>query len=137
MAQRRIEVFFHGLFMDEDLLRSKDAAPANVRMASVPGFELRISQRATLLRNASARTWGMLMQLTHAEVEQLYSEPSVQAYRPEAVLVQVSNGSFLPALCFNLVNPPAPEEKNPEYAAKLKQLAIRLKLPAAYIESIR
>lgn len=47
------------------------------------------------------------MQLTHSEIEQPYSEPSVQAYRPEAVLVQISDGSFLPALCFNLVNPPA------------------------------
>lgn len=137
MAQRPIEVFFYGLFMDAELLRSKGAHPENVRMAAVPGFELRIRQRATLLRNASSCAWGMLMQLTHAEVDQLYSEPSVQAYRPEAVLVQVSDGSFLPALCFNLVHPPAPEEKNPGYAAKLKQLAIRLQLPADYIECIR
>jgi len=79
----------------------------------------------------------MLMQLTHAEIEQLYSEPSVQAYRPEAVLAQLRDGSFLPALCFNLVDPPAPEEKNPEYAAKLKQLAIRLRLPSGYIEGMR
>lgn len=135
--QRRIEVFFYGLFMDAELLRSKGAHPENVRIATVPGFELRIGQRATLIRNAGSCAWGMLMQLTHAEIEQLYSEPSVQAYRAEAVLVQLSDGSFLPALCFNLANSPAPEEKNPEYAAKLKQLAIRLKLPAAYIECIR
>lgn len=137
MAQRRIEVFFYGLFMDEELLRSKGAQPVSVRMAAVPGFELRIGQRATLLQNANACAWGVLMQLTHSEVEQLYSEPSVQAYRAEAVFVQVRDGSFIPALCFNLLNPPAPEEKNPEYAAKLKQLAIRLKLPADYIDCIR
>ena len=113
------------------------AEPVNARIAAVPGFELRIGQRATLLRNANACAWGMLMQLTHAEIEQLYSEPSVQAYRPEAVLAQLRDGSFLPALCFNLVDPPAPEEKNPEYAAKLKQLAIRLRLPSGYIEGMR
>ena len=78
MAQRRIEVFFYGLFMDEELLRSKGVHPVNVRMAAVPGFELRTGQRATL-QNANACAWGVLMQLTHAEVEQLYSEPSVQA----------------------------------------------------------
>ena len=137
MTQRRIEVFFYGLFMDAELLRSKGTQPANVRMAAVPGFELRIGQRATLLQNPNTCAWGMLMQLTHSEVEQLYSEPSVQAYRAEAVLVQLSDGSFIPALCFNLVNPPAPEENNPEYAAKLKQLAIRLQLPADYIDCIR
>src|SRR6185437_4255184 len=136
MAQRRIEVFFYGLFMDEELLRSKGVHPVNVRMAAVPGFELRTGQRATL-QNANACAWGVLMQLTHAEVEQLYSEPSVQAYRAEAVLAQTSDGSFVSALCFNLVNPPAPEEKNPEYVAKLKQLAVRLQLPADYIDRIR
>ena len=137
MAPRRIEVFFYGLFMDAELLRSKGAHPENIRTAAVSGFELRIGQRATLLRKAGTCAWGMLMQLTHSEVEQLYSEPSVQVYRPEAVLVQVSDGSVLPALCFNLVNPPSPEENNPEYAAKLKQLAIRLRLPSDYIEGIR
>lgn len=58
LAQRRIEVFFYGLFIDADLLRSKGAAPANVCIASIPGFELRIGQRATLLRNANARAWA-------------------------------------------------------------------------------
>ena len=137
MVQRRIEVFFYGLFMDAELLRTKGAEPVNVRMAAIPGFELRIGQRATLLRNANACAWGMLMQLTHAEIERLYAEPSVQAYRPEAVFAQLSDGSFLPALCFNLVDPPAPEEKNPVYAAKLQHLAIRLRLPSDYTESIR
>ena len=33
-----IQVFFYGLFMDVDLLRSKCAEPLNVRAASVPGF---------------------------------------------------------------------------------------------------
>jgi hypothetical protein len=45
---RRIHVFFYGLFMDVDLLRSKGAQPENPRLASVSGFALRIGQRATL-----------------------------------------------------------------------------------------
>ncbi len=42
MMSRRIEVFFYGLFMDADLLRAKGARPENIRVASVPGFALRI-----------------------------------------------------------------------------------------------
>ncbi|HKF53611.1 MAG TPA: gamma-glutamylcyclotransferase family protein [Candidatus Acidoferrales bacterium] len=137
MSARSIDVFFYGLFMDADLLRSKKAEPANIRRACLPGFALRIGQRATLLRSGSDCAYGVVMQLTHAEIEQLYSEPSVQAYRPEAVLVQLEDGSYLPALCFDLVVPPAPGESNPEYAAKLRALALRLKLPAHYIETIR
>jgi hypothetical protein len=32
------------------------------------------------------------MELTHAEIEQLYSEASVRAYRPEAVLPELADG---------------------------------------------
>lgn len=54
MATRRIDVFFYGLFMDAELLRSKGAFPVNIRRAGVPGFELRIGERATLLRDPEA-----------------------------------------------------------------------------------
>jgi hypothetical protein len=137
MVSRRIEVFFYGLFMDADLLRTKGADPLNIRPACVPGFALRIGQRATLLRIPDARAHGILMELTHGEIEQLYSEPSVRAYRPEAVLAELSDGSRIPALCFNLPVPPGPEEVNSEYAAKLRDLARRLGLPSDYVESIQ
>ena len=77
------------------------------------------------------------MELTHAEVEQLYSEPSVRDYRPEAVVCRLSNGSCIPALCFNLIEPPRPDEANSEYAAKLRDLAARLGFPSEYVENIR
>jgi hypothetical protein len=77
------------------------------------------------------------MELTHDEIERLYSEASVRAYRPEAVLCELVDGSRVPALCFNLVVPPAPEEVNSEYAAKLRDLARRLGLPSDYVESIQ
>jgi hypothetical protein len=137
MEPRRITVFFYGLFMDVDLLLSKGAHPTDPRPASVPGFALRIGQRATLIRNAESSAHGIIMELSHAEIEQLYSEASVSVYRPEAVLAQLADGSYIPALCFNLVVPPAPEEANADYAMKLRELARRLKLPPAYVESVR
>jgi Gamma-glutamyl cyclotransferase, AIG2-like len=137
MLSRRIEVFFYGLFMDADLMRAKGADPINIRPACVPGFALRIGERATLLRNPDARAYGMLMELTHAEIEQLYSEPSVRAYRPEAVLSELADGSRIPALCFNLIVPLGPDEGNSEYAGKLRDLARRLGFPSDYVESIQ
>jgi len=77
------------------------------------------------------------MELTHGEIEQLYAEPSVRAYRPEAVIAELNDGSRVPALCFNLVEPPNPEERNSEYAAKLRDLAYRLGLPSDYVNSIQ
>ena len=77
------------------------------------------------------------MQLTHDEIEHLYSEASVRAYRPEAVLCELGDGSRVPALCFNLIVPPAPEEANIEYAAKLRDLASKLGLPSDYVAGIQ
>ncbi len=137
MIPRRVSVFFYGLFMDVGLLREKGANPVNVRQARLPGFQLRIGQRATLLPDPEGCAYGMLMELTPAEIERLYSEASVRAYHPEAVLVEAAGGPRVPALCFNLATPPRPEEANPEYAEKLRQLARRLGLPQPYVDAIR
>jgi len=77
------------------------------------------------------------MELTHAEIEQLYSDPSVKVYRPEAVLTELADGSTQPALCFDLMEPPRPKEHNWEYAVKLRALAQRLGLPDEYVSSIK
>jgi hypothetical protein len=137
MTASRIEVFFYGLFMDAELLRTKGTHPVNIRPACVHGFALRIGQRATLLRTPGARTYGIVMELTQVEIEHLYSEASVHAYRPEAVLAELTDGSHVAALCFNLLVPPNPEEANSEYAVKLRDLARRLGLPSDYVASIQ
>jgi hypothetical protein len=134
---RRIDVFFYGLFMDEALLRGKGINPVNGRMGFVEHFSLVIGERATLIPSAGQTVYGILFSLTHAEVYALYSEPSVSIYRPEAVSVQLTDGSILPALCFNLPVKPSPAERNPLYASKLRELADRIGLPKGYVHSIR
>ena len=132
----RIVVFFYGLFMDDALLREKGMNPKNRRMASVENFSLVIGARATLIPCADGTVHGVLFSLTHAEVDALYGEASVSVYRPEAVSAQLEDGSVVPALCFNLPVPPSREERNPQYAAKLRELAERIGLPPSYVSSI-
>lgn len=134
---RKIHIFFYGLFMDEDLLHSKGVTPTNLRPALLTGFQLRIGNRATLVPAKSSQVFGLVASLTHGELERLYSEPSVQDYKPEAVLVQLSNADVLPALCFNLPELPSTAERNAEYASKLRALAGRLNFPEEYIASIQ
>jgi gamma-glutamyl AIG2-like cyclotransferase len=122
--------------MDLELLRAKGLSPAGAEPASLDGFALRIGQRAALVPDADARVHGLLASLTHAELELLYSEPSLQAYRPEAVLARLADGGIIAALCYNLASPPAPEERNPEYAARLRAVAQKVGLPAEYVASI-
>ena len=123
--------------MDETLLQSKGILSPNLRVASVTGFQLRIGKRATLIPVPGKHVFGVVASLSHNELEALYDEPSVQDYKPEAVLVELSNGENLAVLCFNLVEMPSTDEHNIEYAAKLRALATRLQFPADYVSSIK
>jgi hypothetical protein len=134
---RRLDVFFYGLFMDPQLLEAKGIHPVDVRIAAVPGFVLRIGARAALVPAPRGEVHGVLMKLSHADIEKLYSEPSVHAYRPEPVLAIASNGASVAALCYNLPEPPLPGERNAEYAGKLRALAQRIGLPDDYVATIR
>jgi Gamma-glutamyl cyclotransferase, AIG2-like len=136
MSERRIDAFFYGLFMDVEILREAGAAPLDPRRAYVDGFALRIGQRATLVPSAGGRAYGMLFALTHAELDRLYGAPGLEQYRPEAVLVRPLEGPPMPALCYNLREPPGPHERNPEYAARLQRALGKLGFPPEHVASI-
>jgi hypothetical protein len=136
MEARRVPVLFYGLFMDPDLLRASGMDPVNPRRAIVRGMRLRIGERAALEMDPDGVVYGVLMQLTHSEIDRLYAEPSVASYRPEAVIAQPDEGPPVAALCFNLPSAPDPQERNPEYAEKLRELGTRLGLPDDYLERL-
>ncbi len=121
--------------MDDALLREKGMNPVNRRIASVENFCLAIGDRATLVPCANGTVHGVLFSLTHDEVDALYSEASVSVYRPEAVLALV-DGRTISALCFNLPAPPSIEARNPQYASRLRELALRIGLPPNYVSRI-
>ena len=136
MTARRINVFFYGLFMDADALRTKGVQPAHPRRCCVSGFTLRIGQRATLVPDPGGRVYGVLMELSHDEIERVYAEPGVREYRAEAVIAEFDDGGQVAALCFNLPIPPRPDEVNEAYVQRLRDLALRVGLPASYVKSI-
>jgi hypothetical protein len=136
MTERRIDAFFYGLFMDADVLRASNVSPTNQRRAWVDGFALRIGQRATLLPSSGKRAYGMLVALTHAELDQLYSAPGLDQYRPEALLAQPFEGVAVAALCYNLREEPRPDERNAEYAARLQSVLRTLEFPPDYVASV-
>ena len=136
MNERRIEGFFYGLFMDLDVLHNSGVAPVGARRAYVDDFALRIGNRATLIQSPAARAYGMLIALTHSELQRLYSAPGLEPYRPEAVLARPFDGGSIPALCYNLVEPPAADERNPTYAVRLQKTLRDLGFPPKYIDSV-
>jgi hypothetical protein len=132
----QIHVFFYGLFLDTDLLTAKGINPQNPVTAHLKDYAIRIGNRATLVPAENKHVYGILMSLTHPEIDLLYSAESLSAYRAEPVMTHTSEGRMPSVLCFNLVQPPALHERNEEYAAKLKIPANRCGLPEDYVHSI-
>ena len=83
-----------------------------------------------------ARAYGMLFALTHAELDRLYAAPGLEQYRPEAVLARPLEGPAMPALCYNLLEAPRLDERNPEYAARLQRALQKLDFPPEYVASV-
>ena len=69
--ERRVEVFFYGLFMDEELLRGKDLEPEGGEIAAIDGFALRIGQRAALIPTPGAKVYGLVFLLTRSELDRI------------------------------------------------------------------
>lgn len=136
MSDRRIDGFFYGLFMDVGVLRNSGVAPSNPRRGYVDGFTLRIGNRATLLPAAGARAYGMIIALTHEELERLYAAPGLEQYRAEAVLARCIDGGPVAALCYNLLVEPRADERNLDYARRLQRVLRELEFPAEYVDSI-
>jgi len=137
MTARRIDGFFYGLFMDASVLHEAGTNPSNFRRAYVADFQLRIGNRATLVPCPGVRAYGMVIALTHAELDRLYGAPGLETYRPEAVVARGDDGEAIPALCYNLVEAPKPHERNPEYAQRLKSVLESLGFPAEYVKSVQ
>jgi hypothetical protein len=131
---RGVLVFFYGLFMDTEALRQQGFQPLNARKAALDGYRLVIGARATLVPDDHGVVHGVATELTHDELQRLYAGPGLDEYRPDAVLLRVG-GAALPALCYNLMSPPA-VGSNPDYAEKLRALCSELGMPASYIATI-
>ncbi len=82
------KIFFYGLFMDRSLLTEKGLRPKIIGPAVLPGYRIHIGERATLLRSASSRVYGIVMELADHEARALYSEPSVREYMLDSTYVE-------------------------------------------------
>ena len=122
--------------MDMALLLQRGLNPIDPRFAYLDGYKIEIQDRATLIPDVAERVYGIVAGLTHEEIHTLYSEQSVQDYRPEAVLITLKNDHHVPALCYNLPQV-AGSPRNTAYAAKLFELAKKLSFPEVYLDKLK
>ncbi len=131
-----VDTFFYGLFMDVALLHDKGILASDPRVVRLDGHSLEIGKRATLLPQPGRTAYGVVMTLGEEDLARLYSDPTVSAYRAQDVRVTLSDGAAIAARVYVLpahLHDPSP---NPQYAAKLYDLARRLGLPAPYLREI-
>ena len=131
-----MDVFFYGLFMDPAVLAEHQIHPAESRKACAEGCALRIGERATLAPADGARAYGMVHALTSAELDRLYAQPGLEAYRRESIVVHYPDGSSASAVCYNLPSAPSEGEANAAYAARLREVLTRLGFPLEYIRTV-
>ena len=131
-----MDAFFYGLYMDDTVLRSAGVTPHAPRTARADGYALKIGQRATLVKAPGSIAWGMVYALAPDDLARLYGGPGLEVYRAEEIEITLENRAIIPVRVYNLPHAPAPDERNPEYAEKLKAAMMRLGFAAAYIASI-
>ncbi len=131
-----MKVFFYGLFMDVNLLKTKGIRPAEVSVGFVDGYGLRIGERATLVRRPDGRAYGAMMNISPGEATDLYAEDSVADYLPEPITVELMDGTQVEATCYNLPSDQV-TGANKGYAESLLEVATTLGVPDSYLDQIR
>ncbi len=126
------DVFFYGLYMDKEILKSKGVTPRNPRKGELKNTTLAIGNMATLLRQQGTSSYGMVYSLTHSEIDMLYRGSGLDDYVPEVVTVTTDDGDISALTCVLLI-PPAPEERNDDYLKKLCVCMKSLGLPISFV----
>jgi hypothetical protein len=135
---RKVWTFFYGSFMNPDVLGKANVHPTARQMARLDGWELNIAPRATLVPAQGRRVYGVLAQLTHADIDKLYTKDwfGFGTYLPEAVLVTNSVGRHVPAMCYIAWSPEGGRPTQ-EYVDKMVSVAREFAFPEDYILHIQ
>jgi hypothetical protein len=125
MPEAGVQVFFYGSFMNREVLARSQVAPLGLEVARLWGYDIRIAPLANLARSDQRCVYGVLCELTHAELDRLFGEARFGRYRPEAVLVETGSRGLVPALCYvapaAAAGPPAVDYLNRIVAAARQQ----------------
>ena len=137
MAELQVWVFFYGSFMNRALLEQRGIVLAQLEVVRLPGYAISIGPLANLTPSAADCVYGILVRLTHRELDRLYANlPSAATrYRPEAVLVQTEARSWRPALSY-VDLPFEPASPAPDYLEHILSAAREYRFPDWYIQRL-
>jgi len=95
-------VFFYGSFINLDVLGEVGISPepGAIETGSLTGFDIVADPLASLVPSDDSVVWGILVRVGHTKLDELYGQPWVGSYLPEAVLVRRRGGAFVPAMTY-------------------------------------
>lgn len=103
MHGHQVLTFFHGSYMNLEVLNEVGIAPELWEVARLSGYDVSIAPRANLVCSDQHCVFGIVATATHEELARLYAHAEEilgETYLPEAVLVETLEGKWLPALCY-------------------------------------
>jgi len=139
LIEAEVRTFFHGSYMNFDVLREVNYIPEKWAVAKLSGFDIVIRPRANLLRSEQHCVYGIVATATHQELGRLYAHAQDiilgKIYLPEVVLVETSDNKWQPALCYI-----CPEMKSqpaaPDYVDRIVKPAKEFGFPEWYIKRL-
>lgn len=139
MADRKVQVFFYGSFISLSVLEAAGLKKRAFAPAAVNGFELVIQPHANMVEGGDGVVYGILANLTHAELDKLYGTHlgtfTSSAYHPEAVLVSTRGGKIAPAMTY-ICQDMEPGIAEAAYVDKILKAATSYGFPKWYVERI-
>jgi uncharacterized cupin superfamily protein len=113
--------------MDADILSAKGVVPRQPRIAYVEDHVVKLGSKAMLLPSPKGRAYGVLFQLTRAEMDRLYA--GMDDYREQAFTAVQPNGNAIAAVSRVHVDPPVHSAEDPAYGVPFRALLRKLGLP--------
>jgi gamma-glutamyl AIG2-like cyclotransferase len=142
VREPRVRTFFYGSYMNPAVLAEVQIHPARFEVARLDGYDIRIAPRANLVPSPERCVYGVLAEVTHAELTRLYAhalDVLGETYLPHPVLVQAwgaAPGGWSPALCY-LAPSMTPARPDPAYVERILAPARQLGLPEWYLARLR
>lgn len=140
MADRKVQVFFYGSFINLQVLEEAGLKKRAFAPACIHGYEMLMQPVANLRENGDGVVYGILVNLTHAELDTLYTKHIATitdyVYKPEAIFVATRGGKIVPALVYVCDNM-KPEQAENAYIDKVLKAATSYGFPGWYLDHIK
>jgi len=137
---RQFKTFFYGSYINFDVLAEAGINKRDFQVGKINNFSLTIGPLANISVDSDSCVYGIVTQLTRAELTELYGKHSITKlggeYFPEAVMVSLNNADYQAALVYvaeSLKKAPI----KPDYIQRILVAARNHHFPAWYIQHIQ